>query len=107
MITGANIVYLPWELALEPQQGLVRVEIDYWWEVHPDKGLVFFRRRPRDVPTPQLNKVKEITAKVAEVKDPALGHVVQFVPRAYIPQRLTYYRDNAEVVTDLRGKGTA
>ncbi|HEY2101496.1 MAG TPA: hypothetical protein VGH72_33870 [Pseudonocardia sp.] len=94
LITAANITYLPWELALRPNTGLVACYAGYWWEVHPDKGLAFFKRGK--TLAAQCNTQEAIVRHVMEVKVAALGHEARRLDRVFIPQRLVYDRANGQ-----------
>lgn len=37
--------YIPFDKALTPTDGMVRVFANWWWLVHPEKGLMFWRRQ--------------------------------------------------------------
>jgi hypothetical protein len=100
-IGAANIIYLPFDLAYEPEQGLVEVYLDYWWECHPIKGLAFFTR-PRMGAIAQCNRSEAITKEVAKGKEAELGHVVAHFPRVYVPKDLRHgARGDAQVVTNI------
>lgn len=50
--------FVPIEEATVPPVGLIEHIKDYWWVVHPEKGVVFWRPNPRvEVPQGNFNKV--------------------------------------------------
>lgn len=100
-VGAANIIYLPFVLAYAPDQGLVEVYLNYWWECHPIKGLAFFTR-PRMGPVAQCNRSEAITREVAKGKEAELGHVVAHFPRVYVPKELRHgHHGDAQVVTNI------
>lgn len=58
----ARLEYIPLEEATKPRHGFLQCLIDYWWTVHPERGLIVFHSEPkrngrwRYSGTPQANR---------------------------------------------------
>jgi len=52
--TDARLSFVPIEKATKPQSGMHMIYCDYWWIVHPKKGLIFYGKH-----APQCNFSKE------------------------------------------------
>lgn len=62
--------FLPVEEAVAPRGGLYfQHYVDAWWLVHPDKGLLFYRRGLGGLGSPQCNTDERVT-RMLFAKDP-------------------------------------
>lgn len=65
MKLDAHTICAPEELVSVPPPGTVHHFDHYWWNVHPEHGLVFYTRNGRDV-YPQANSLEIVTRKLSE-----------------------------------------
>lgn len=62
-----RLLFLPFD-QIEKGTGVCNVIRNSWWSVHPEKGLIFWKRYVQDDiqrASPQCNSVKEIADQVA------------------------------------------
>jgi hypothetical protein len=61
----SNIVYVPLENVLDPPNGLIEHYKNYYWFVHPERGLVFWKTF-RSSQSPQCNKDRKVLELMQE-----------------------------------------
>ena len=83
----SDFLFLPFEHAAVPPEGVVYHYLDRWWSVHPDVGLAFFRPRVlgrRTLVAPQCNSDERVATKLCSVYGADLGLEIMYVPSVFI-----------------------
>lgn len=77
-------IFMAMDKATTPPSGIIQHLKNRYWIVHPQKGLAFYR----SYNSPQCNENAKICARLKPD-----GMDVLFVPSAFIPVKLSDYRD--------------
>ena len=83
MIKENDFKYLPLEKATIPTASTVMVFKDYYWSVHPQRGLLFYWRNGRRCSSPQCNTSRVIAERIC----PDFAEV-RFFPLVLVPIHL-------------------
>lgn len=62
-----RLQFIPLDVAQKPTRGFLNCIVDYWWCVHPEKGLIIFHHQPqrngrwREEGSPQANSNESLS----------------------------------------------
>jgi hypothetical protein len=94
--TEDDYVFLPVDQATTPPDGIIMHYRDYWWAVHPEKGLAFFNPRNRRgqrthgrYGAPQANPHETISRRVSGYHP--FPHEVRKIPSVFVPVNIGDY----------------
>jgi hypothetical protein len=76
-----SLYFVPLETAIVPPPGLINHLKDRWWAIHPEKGLIYYRRRRSDAGSPQCNFNEAVARSIRDRLYPWAE--VLFVPSAF------------------------
>lgn len=92
-----DYVFISLDKADLPREGVFEHYVDYFWLVHPEKGLAFWNpkskvtgKRGRRFGSPQCNSSKDIAYMVA--KKTKWPHEVRQIPLVFVPIDIREYQ---------------
>lgn len=94
-LTEDDYVFIPFEKAYFPREGVFDHYVDKYWLVHPEKGLAFYNpknrngNRSRKFGAPQCNDSKAIVYSVA--KHAEWPHEIRQIPLVFVPIDMSEY----------------
>jgi hypothetical protein len=98
-LTEDDYRFLPIGEAVHPAGGgFFQHYVNYWWAVHPEKGLAFYnpaerggRRMRRGLGAPQCNTDKRISQLVRDESIPWPAEI-QLIESAWVPVNISDYQ---------------